>query len=38
MIGSDKMNVDGITEDGKTEAIIRNGEWALVFKSFLLVP
>jgi len=28
MIGSDKMNIDGITEDGKAEAIMRNGEWA----------
>ncbi|MFW9881403.1 MAG: aminopeptidase, partial [Candidatus Thorarchaeota archaeon] len=28
MIGSDKMNIDGITEDGTAEAIMRNGEWA----------
>ena len=28
MIGSDKMDVDGITEDGKTEPIMRKGEWA----------
>ncbi len=27
MIGSDKMNVDGITKDGKTEPIMRKGEW-----------
>ncbi|MFW9818113.1 MAG: aminopeptidase [Candidatus Thorarchaeota archaeon] len=27
MIGSDKMDVDGITADGKTESIMRNGEW-----------
>ncbi len=28
MIGSSTMNVDGITVDGSTEAIMRNGEWA----------
>ncbi len=28
MIGSGKMNVDGILENGEKEAIIRNGEWA----------
>ena len=28
MIGSDKMNVDGITEDNTAEVIMRNGEWA----------
>ena len=28
MIGSDEMNVDGISADGKTEAIMRDGEWA----------
>lgn len=28
MIGSDKMEIDGITEDGKTEPIFRNGDWA----------
>ena len=28
MIGSGKMNIDGITEDGTAEAIMRNGEWA----------
>ncbi|MEE9378866.1 MAG: aminopeptidase [Candidatus Lokiarchaeia archaeon] len=28
MIGSDKMDVDGINKDGKTEPIMRNGEWA----------
>jgi len=27
MIGSDKLDVDGISEDGKTEPIMRNGEW-----------
>ena len=27
MIGSDKMNVDGILDDGTTESIMRNGEW-----------
>ncbi|MFX1379858.1 MAG: aminopeptidase [Promethearchaeota archaeon] len=28
MIGSEKMDIDGITKDGKTEAIMRKGEWA----------
>ncbi|MFW9901464.1 MAG: aminopeptidase, partial [Candidatus Thorarchaeota archaeon] len=28
MIGSDKMDVDGILKNGKTEAIMRKGEWA----------
>lgn len=28
MIGSDKMNIDGITTDGKVEAVFRNGDWA----------
>ncbi|KAB8127139.1 aminopeptidase [Gracilibacillus oryzae] len=28
MIGSEKMNIDGITETGEREAIFRNGTWA----------
>ncbi|MFX1363653.1 MAG: aminopeptidase [Promethearchaeota archaeon] len=28
MIGSEEMNIDGITEEGKVEPIMRNGEWA----------
>jgi len=28
MIGSDKMDIDGMKEDGTTEAIFRNGNWA----------
>ncbi|WP_071396150.1 aminopeptidase [Bacillus tuaregi] len=28
MIGSDKMDIDGITEDGKVEPVFRNGNWA----------
>ncbi len=28
MIGSDKMNIDGIKEDGTKEPIFRNGNWA----------
>ncbi|MFX0000035.1 MAG: aminopeptidase [Candidatus Hermodarchaeota archaeon] len=28
MIGSDKMDIDGILKNGKTEPIRRNGEWA----------
>ncbi len=29
MIGSDKMDIDGITADGKTVPIFRGGEWAI---------
>ena len=28
MVGSNKMDIDGIREDGTREAIMRNGEWA----------
>jgi aminopeptidase len=28
MIGSDQMDIDGITLDGKTEPVFRNGDWA----------
>ena len=28
MIGSDRMDIDGISEDGKITPIMRNGEWA----------
>ena len=28
MIGSEKMNIDGVKEDGTTEPIFRNGNWA----------
>lgn len=28
MIGSDKMDIDGITTDGKSEPVMRKGEWA----------
>lgn len=28
MIGSDQMDIDGITESGKREPVFRNGEWA----------
>ena len=28
MMGSDKMDIDGITESGETEAVMRGGEWA----------
>ena len=28
MIGSGKMDVDGITEDNSVEPIMQNGEWA----------
>jgi aminopeptidase len=28
MIGSNKMDIDGITKDGKAEPILRQGEWA----------
>jgi aminopeptidase len=28
MVGSEKMNIDGIKEDGTVEPIMRKGEWA----------
>ncbi|MEK6256578.1 MAG: aminopeptidase, partial [Chloroflexota bacterium] len=28
MIGSGEMDVDGVRQDGSTEAVMRNGEWA----------
>ncbi|MBE1555878.1 aminopeptidase [Sporosarcina limicola] len=28
MIGSDKMDIDGILDDGSTEAVFRSGNWA----------
>jgi aminopeptidase len=28
MIGSPKMNIDGIREDGAREPVMRAGEWA----------
>ena len=28
MIGSDRLDIDGISEDGKITPIMRNGEWA----------
>jgi len=28
MIGSSEMDIDGITTDGKTEPVFRNGDWA----------
>jgi aminopeptidase len=28
MIGSEEMDIDGITADGKVEAVFRNGNWA----------
>jgi len=30
MIGSEKMNIDGITQDGLREPIMRNGDWAII--------
>jgi aminopeptidase len=30
MIGSEKINIDGILKDGNAESIMRNGEWAFV--------
>lgn len=29
MIGSEELNIDGITKDGEKEAVFRNGTWAL---------
>ena len=28
MIGSDKMDIDGLTKDGRAEPVMRKGEWA----------
>ena len=28
MIGSEEMDIDGLSEDGKAEPVMRNGEWA----------
>jgi aminopeptidase len=28
MIGSDKMNIDGLAQDGRVEPVMRKGEWA----------
>ena len=28
MVGSDKLDIDGITKDGATEPVMRQGEWA----------
>jgi aminopeptidase len=28
MIGSPQMDIDGLTADGKREAVMRQGEWA----------
>lgn len=28
MVGSDKLDIDGLSKDGKAEAVIRKGEWA----------
>ncbi|KKO52987.1 peptidase M29 [Paenibacillus sp. DMB20] len=30
MIGSDQLSIDGITEDGRREAIFRSGNWAIL--------
>ncbi|RCW77496.1 aminopeptidase [Saliterribacillus persicus] len=31
MIGSDKLDIDGITVEGEREALFKNGEWAVKF-------
>lgn len=28
MMGSPEMNIDGIADDGSTDPIFRNGDWA----------
>lgn len=28
MIGSEQMNIDGVTADGQSEPVFRNGNWA----------
>ncbi|WP_106495951.1 aminopeptidase [Lentibacillus sp. Marseille-P4043] len=32
MIGSEKLDIDGVKEDGSTEAVFRNGTWAFEIK------
>ncbi|SHG39284.1 aminopeptidase [Ornithinibacillus halophilus] len=32
MIGSEELDIDGVKEDGSTEAVFRNGTWALNVK------
>ncbi|WP_099159325.1 aminopeptidase [Virgibacillus ndiopensis] len=32
MIGSEKLDIDGVKEDGSTEAVFRNGTWAFDIK------
>lgn len=32
MIGSEKLDIDGVKQDGTTEAVFRNGTWALDVK------
>jgi len=32
MIGSEKLNIDGVKQDGTTEPVFRNGTWALDIK------
>lgn len=32
MIGSEKLDIDGVLEDGSTEPVFRNGTWALNIK------
>jgi len=32
MIGSEKLDIDGVKQDGTTEAVFRNGTWALDIK------
>lgn len=32
MIGSEKLDIDGVKQDGTTEAVFRNGTWALNVK------
>lgn len=32
MIGSDKMDIDGVYENGETEAVFRNGTWTIDVK------
>ena len=29
MMGSGELDIDGVKEDGTTEAIFRNGNWAI---------
>lgn len=32
MMGSGELDIDGVLEDGTTEAVMRKGSWAITFE------